>query len=79
MLVAALYDLYFPASLDVSRGFIHLLPRRMPLFTEDALRCPWDDPSEATGNGRPSNEDWGNLLHCEQLANLEAMASVFAV
>ena len=78
-MVAALDDLSFAASLDASRGFIHLLPRRMPLFTEDALRRPQDDPSEATGNGRPSNEDWVNLLHCEKLANLEAMASVFAV
>ena len=78
-MVAALDDLSFAALLDALRGFIHLLPRRVPLFTEDDLLCPRNDPSGATGKGRPSDEDWGNLLHWEQLANFEAMASVFTV
>ena len=78
-MVAALDNLSFSASLDASREFIHLLMRHVPLFTKDALRFPWNDPSGATGNGRPSNEGWGNFRHCEQSANFEAMASVFAV
>ena len=68
MLVAALDDLFFTASLDVSRGFIYLMPRRVPLFTEDALRRPRNDPLGTTGNGRPGDEDWGNLLHSERSA-----------
>ena len=40
LLVAALEDLFFSASLDASRGYIYLKPRRVPLFTEDALRRP---------------------------------------
>ena len=43
LLVAVLDDLFFAASLDVSRGCIYLKPRRVPLFTEDALCCPRND------------------------------------
>ena len=40
LLVVALDDLFFAASLDASRGCIYLKPRCVPLFTEDALRHP---------------------------------------
>ena len=78
-MVVAIDNLFFAALFDASRGCIHLMPRRVPLFTEDALRRPRNDPPGATGNGRPDNEDWGNLLHCEQSANCETMARIFTV
>ena len=65
-MVATLDNLFFAASLDALRGFIRLLPRRVLLFTDDALRRPRNDPLGAPGNGRSGDEDWGNLLHCEQ-------------
>ena len=47
LLVATLNDLFFAASLDASRRCIYLKPRRVPLFTKNALCFPcltcWED------------------------------------
>ena len=62
-MVATLDYLFFAALLEASRGFIHLLSQRVLVFTEDALRRPRNDPSGATGSGRPSNDYWGQIFY----------------